>query len=62
MIVTDPTALSFFSGAMGLDLGLHLAGFKFKAFVEIDKTCQGTLAKAIDISIFRVIKQRAEKQ
>ena len=23
MIVTDPTALSFFSGAMGLDLGLH---------------------------------------
>ncbi len=27
MIVTDPTALSFFSGAMGLDLGLHLAGY-----------------------------------
>ena len=47
MIVTDPTALSFFSGAMGLDLGLHLAGFKFKAFVEIDKTCQETLEKGV---------------
>jgi len=45
MIVTDPTALSFFSGAMGLDLGLHLAGFKFKAFVEIDKTCQETIRR-----------------
>jgi len=55
MIVTDPTALSVFSGAMGLDLCLHLARFKLKVFGEIDKTCQGTLAKAIDISIFRVI-------
>lgn len=38
-------AISFFSGAMGLDLGLHISGFRFKVFVEIDKTCQETIRK-----------------
>lgn len=36
-------ALSFFSGAMGLDLGLEKAGFQFRLACESDKTCQETI-------------------
>ncbi|MBO8415158.1 MAG: DNA cytosine methyltransferase [Proteobacteria bacterium] len=38
-----PVALSFFSGAMGLDLGLEKAGFDIKLACEVDKTCQKTI-------------------
>lgn len=36
-------ALSFFSGAMGLDLGLEKAGISFKLACESDKACQKTI-------------------
>jgi DNA (cytosine-5)-methyltransferase 1 len=36
-------ALSFFSGALGLDLGLEKAGISFKLACEIDKNCQNTI-------------------
>lgn len=38
-----PIALSFFSGAMGLDLGIEQAGFEFRLACEFDKTCQKTI-------------------
>lgn len=38
-----PVALSFFSGAMGLDLGLEKAGFDIRLACEVDKTCQKTI-------------------
>lgn len=38
-------ALSFFSGAMGLDLGLEKAGIHFRLACEADKTCQETIHK-----------------
>jgi DNA (cytosine-5)-methyltransferase 1 len=38
-------ALSFFSGAMGLDLGLESTGIKFLLACEIDKTCRMTISK-----------------
>ena len=38
-----PIALSFFSGAMGLDLGLERAGFDIKLVCEIDKFCRQTI-------------------
>jgi DNA (cytosine-5)-methyltransferase 1 len=39
------TALSFFSGAMGLDLGLEQAGFKILLACEIDDACRKTILK-----------------
>jgi DNA (cytosine-5)-methyltransferase 1 len=39
-----PVALSFFSGAMGLDLGLEKAGFDIKLACEVDKFCRQTIA------------------
>ena len=36
-------ALSFFSGAMGLDIGLEKTGIQFKLLCENDKTCQETI-------------------
>ncbi len=39
-----PIALSFFSGAMGLDLGLEKAGFEVRLACEIDKFCRQTIA------------------
>ena len=39
-----PIALSFFSGAMGLDLGIERAGFEIKIACEIDKYCRETIA------------------
>lgn len=37
-------ALSFFSGAMGLDLGIEKAGFDVRLACEIDKYCRQTIA------------------
>lgn len=39
-----PIALSFFSGAMGLDLGIEKAGFEIRLACEIDKFCRQTIA------------------
>lgn len=39
-----PIALSFFSGAMGLDLGIEHAGFAIKLACESDSACQQTIA------------------
>lgn len=38
-----PTAISFFSGAGGMDAGFHLAGFDVKLAVEVDPSCCNTL-------------------
>ncbi len=38
-----PIALSFFSGAMGLDLGLEKAGFDIRLACENDKFCRQTI-------------------
>lgn len=37
-------ALSFFSGAMGLDLGMERGGIKACLACEVDKTCRQTIA------------------
>ena len=37
-----PIALSFFSGAMGLDIGIEKAGFDVRLACEIDKYCRQT--------------------
>lgn len=39
-----PIALSFFSGAMGLDLGIEKAGFNIRFACEVDKFCRQTIA------------------
>lgn len=39
-----PIALSFFSGAMGLDLGVEKAGFEIRLACEFDKYCRQTIA------------------
>ncbi len=39
-----PIALSFFSGAMGLDLGMEKAGFDIRLACEFDKYCRQTIA------------------
>jgi DNA (cytosine-5)-methyltransferase 1 len=38
-----PVALSFFSGAMGLDIGLEKSGFEIKLACDNDKHCQETI-------------------
>lgn len=38
-----PVALSFFSGAMGLDLGLEKAGFDIRLACEVDNACRQTI-------------------
>ena len=40
-----PIALSFFSGAMGMDIGLEQAGFQTLFASEIDNSCRKTIAK-----------------
>lgn len=42
-MMSKPVALSFFSGAMGLDLGIEKAGFDIKLVCENDKHCQETI-------------------
>ncbi len=41
---TKPIALSFFSGAMGLDLGIEKAGFEVLLACEVNKYCRQTIA------------------
>ena len=41
---SKPIALSFFSGAMGLDLGIEKAGFDVRLACEVDKYCRQTIA------------------
>ena len=40
-----PIALSFFSGAMGMDIGLEKAGFKTLLACEVDNACRKTIKK-----------------
>ena len=40
---TQPIALSFFSGAMGLDQGIEKAGFDIRLVCELDKYCRQTI-------------------
>jgi len=40
----SPIALSFFSGAMGLDLGIEKSGFDVRLACEVDKFCRQTIA------------------
>lgn len=42
---TKPKLLSFFSGAMGLDIGLEKSGFETILACEIDKYCRQTILK-----------------
>lgn len=39
----SPMVLSFFSGAMGLDIGLERAGFEVRLACEVDKYCRQTI-------------------
>ena len=41
----NPIALSFFSGAMGLDIGIEKAGFKTIFASEINNSCRKTICK-----------------
>ena len=43
MTINKPIALSFFSGAMGLDLGIEKAGFEIRLACEVDKFCRQTI-------------------
>lgn len=38
-----PIAISFFSGAMGLDIGIERAGFDIRLACEVDKYCRQTI-------------------
>ncbi len=40
-----PVALSFFSGAMGLDIGIEKAGFNIRLASEINSACRKTIVK-----------------
>lgn len=42
---TKPIALSFFSGAMGMDIGLEKAGFEVLLACEIDNACRKTILR-----------------
>ncbi len=42
--LNKPIALSFFSGAMGLDLGIEKSGFDIRLACEVDKYCRQTIA------------------
>lgn len=62
-----PIALSFFSGAMGLDLGIESAGFDIRLACEIDRYCRQTIALnrhnaalLTDINSFSADKVRQE--
>lgn len=43
-LTSKPIVLSFFSGAMGLDLGMEKAGFDVRLACEFDKYCRQTIA------------------
>ncbi|AXX04631.1 DNA cytosine methyltransferase [Cronobacter sakazakii] len=59
----SPIALSFFSGAMGLDLGLEKAGFKTLLACEIDKSARKTIKKnKPDIALIGDIRDYTSKE
>jgi DNA (cytosine-5)-methyltransferase 1 len=43
-----PSAVSLFTGAGGLDLGLEVAGFDVRVAIEVDADCVGTLRRNRD--------------
>lgn len=47
-----PKAISLFSGAGGLDIGLQMAGIETVASIELDKHCANTLRNNTDSMIF----------
>lgn len=58
-----PIALSFFSGAMGLDLGLDAAGFETLLACEIDKYCRQTIiANKPDIALLGDIRDYSAEE
>jgi len=60
---TNPIALSFFSGAMGLDLGLEKAGFKTLLACEIDKSARKTIKKnKPDMALIGDIRDYSSKE
>ena len=42
-IDNKPIVLSFFSGAMGLDLGIEKSGFEIRLACELDRFCRQTI-------------------
>lgn len=59
----DFKVLSFFSGAMGLDIGLHKVGFKTLLACEIDKASRKTiLTNNPDIGLIGDIRDYSTKQ
>ncbi len=46
-MVTDLKAISLFSGAGGMDIGILQVGFSIKACIELDKNCCDTLRENI---------------
>lgn len=58
-----PIALSFFSGAMGLDNGLAKAGFETLLCCELDNACRKTIVKnRPDIALIGDIREYSAKQ
>jgi DNA (cytosine-5)-methyltransferase 1 len=58
-----PIALSFFSGAMGMDIGLEQAGFETLLCCEIDNACRKTILKnRPDIALISDISNYSAKQ
>lgn len=58
-----PIALSFFSGAMGLDIGLDQAGFETIFASEIDNACRKTILKNHpDIALVGDIREYSASQ
>lgn len=58
-----PIALSFFSGAMGLDIGLEMAGFNTLLASEIDKSARKTIkANKPDIALIGNINDYTSQQ
>lgn len=57
---TGRTALSLFSGAGGLDLGLEWAGWQILAQIEMDADCAGTLQRQGAARDTRVYASRLE--
>ena len=60
--ISSPIALSFFSGAMGLDLGIEKAGFKTILASEINASCRKTILKnKPDINLIGDIREYSPK-